>query len=95
MSEDDWSLPTVQPLTVFLNGQGIAEPGPRGEVIADDSFLMIFNPTHEDVSITLPPAEFGAAWDVVLTTGAPGEERCSAGEQIALGSRSLVVLRHE
>jgi isoamylase len=95
MSEEDWTQPTVRALTVFLNGQGIAEPGPRGEAIADDSFLMILNPTHEDVAVTVPPEEFGEAWDVVLTTGAPADERRAAGEQIQVGARSLVVLRHE
>ena len=44
MGEDDWTRPDGQPLAVFLNGQGIAEPGLRGEAIVDDSFLILFNP---------------------------------------------------
>ena len=32
-ASDDWSRPTSQPLAVFLNGDGIAEPGLRGEPI--------------------------------------------------------------
>jgi glycogen operon protein len=95
MGEDDWSLPTVQPLVVFLNGQGIAEPGTRGETIVDAFFLVVLNPTHEDASITLPPARFGETWEVVLTTGEPLEGPFAAGAQLAAGARSLVVLRHE
>jgi pullulanase/glycogen debranching enzyme len=44
MGEDDWFHPTVQPLGVLLNGQGITEPGTRGQQITDDSFLILFNP---------------------------------------------------
>ena len=95
MGEDDWSLPNVQPLGVFLNGHGIAEPGPRGEPIADDSFLVLFNPTYEDASLTLPPAQFGEIWEIALDTGnAEAEGTRAAGSQHGLGARSLVVLRH-
>jgi glycogen operon protein len=95
MGDDDWSLPTVQPLVVFLNGEGIAEPGTRGETIVDSYFLVLLNPTHDDASVTLPPERFGATWESVLTTGEPAEGPYAAGSPLPLGARSLVVLQHE
>jgi isoamylase len=96
MGEDDWTSPNADPLAVFLNGQGIAEPGLRGETIVDDSFLILFNPTHEDAAVTLPDAAYGSSWSVVLDTGEqPAEGERAAGSQHEIGARSLVVLRHD
>jgi glycogen operon protein len=95
MGESDWTSPGADPLAVFLNGQGIAEPGLRGEAITDDSFLILFNPTAEAAAITLPPASYGETWQIVLDTGdAHPEGERSAGSQHEIGARSLVVLRH-
>ena len=33
---------------MFLNGEEIAAPGPRGRRVVDDSFLLLFNAHHED-----------------------------------------------
>jgi isoamylase len=95
MGESDWTSPGADPLAVFLNGQGIAEPGLRGEAITDDCFLILFNPTAEAAAITLPPASYGETWQIVLDTGGahPEGER-KAGSQHEIGARSLVVLRH-
>jgi isoamylase len=96
MGEGDWTSPNADPLQVFLNGHGIGEPGLRGEAIVDDAFLILFNPTYEDASVTLPGATYGTAWQIVLDTGdaaAAGER--DAGSQHQIGARSLVVLRHD
>ena len=36
-------------------------PGPHGEPIVDDSFLLLFNAHHEDCTFTLPRRRFGDA----------------------------------
>jgi isoamylase len=96
MGDDDWTNPSADPLAVFLNGHGIAEPGLRGEPIVDDSFLILFNPTHEDATVTLPGEAYGSSWSVVLNTGdAAAEGERAAGSQHGIGARSLVVLRHD
>jgi glycogen operon protein len=96
MGEAEWTSPNADPLTVFLNGKGITEPGPRGEEIVDECFLIVFNPTHEAASVTLPDRSYGSTWNVVLDTSdddAAGERE--AGSQHEIGARSLVVLRHD
>lgn len=55
-------------LTVFLNGDGIVESGPRGQPVVDDSFLLIFNAHQRDVEVTLPGAGCPHRWATVLDT---------------------------
>ena len=57
MSASDWHTGYAKSLVVFLNGDAITEPGPRGEQIADDSFLLLINAHHEDMTFTLPGRE--------------------------------------
>ncbi|KPC96241.1 hypothetical protein ADL27_04700, partial [Streptomyces sp. NRRL F-6602] len=47
MTQRDWDSAQARALTVFLNGNAISEPGPRGESIHDDSFLLMFNASPE------------------------------------------------
>ncbi len=99
MNGSDWSSPARNELTVFLNGLGITEPDDRGEPIVDDSFLLLFNPGHEDVDVTLPACRYGQAWVTVVDTGdpdaVPGTDgpALPANSRCATVSRSVVVLR--
>ena len=44
-------------MMVFLNGDAITEPGPRGEPVRDDTFLILLSAHSEPVTFTLPAAE--------------------------------------
>jgi isoamylase len=100
MSDADWRLGYAKSLAVYLNGDAITEPGPRGEKITDDSFLLLINAHDEDMVFTLPQAEYGAKWQVVLDT-ADEEPRSSpyrgetrpAGAQVPVTARSIQILR--
>jgi isoamylase len=97
MRDADWATGFAKSLTVFLNGDAISEPGPRGEPIADDSFLLMFNAAEHDLEFTLPPPGFGEHWVTELDTSdpRPGADPApvKAGEVILLTHRSLRVLR--
>jgi glycogen operon protein len=84
---------------MFLNGEEIAAPDEQGERVEDDSFLLLFNGSHEDVQFKLPPTRFGRRWNVVLRTDDPDEEpgavQASAGEVLTLPHLSLMVLQRE
>jgi glycogen operon protein len=67
MDDEDWEAGAAV-LTVFLNGEGIAEADERGQRVVDDSFLLIFNAHHEDVEVTLPGAGLPDRWATVLDT---------------------------
>ncbi|MFJ6946537.1 glycogen debranching protein GlgX, partial [Streptomyces wuyuanensis] len=53
MTSRDWQAAHAKALTVFLNGHAISEPGPRGERISDDSFLLMFNASDDDLDFAV------------------------------------------
>jgi glycogen operon protein len=83
-------------LGVFLNGREIPTPGPRGEDVVDDSFLLLFNAHGEDRTFTLPRRRFGAQWALALSTAhpeaPPGSARYGARTEVAVEARSVLVL---
>ena len=97
MTEQQWNDGFAKSVGVFLNGDEIATPGPRGERITDDSFLLLFNAHHEAKDFVVPDGNFGRAWNVIIDTNEPlldeGERSYKAGETIGLVARSLAVLR--
>ena len=70
MTDEDWGAGFAKSVAVFLNGQGIPGRDARGQRVLDDSFLLCFNAHHEALEFILPPSEFGAAWRIVVCTGA-------------------------
>ena len=74
MTDDDWNTGYAKALGVFLNGDAISEPDPRGERVRDDTFLLLFSADSQPVTFTLP-ARFGRGWTVVLDTGAAARPR--------------------
>jgi isoamylase len=70
MTGRDWQTGYARALAVFLNGEAITEPDPRGEPVRDRSFLLLFNANDGALAFTLPGARFAHAWDVVADTAA-------------------------
>jgi glycogen operon protein len=107
MTDRDWSSGFGQAIVVFLNGDAIPDVDERGDRVLDDSFLLCFNASGEDIGTTLPDARYGASWaivvdtargEVVTLTTAPGtvpaEPRtASAGSMLTVPARSLLVLQ--
>ena len=95
MTRVNWNGEPV--LGMFLNGREILTPGPYGEEIVDDSFMVLFNAFGEDRMFTLPRRRFGLNWVLELSTADPGAEPGSARFQaqtgVAVTSRSIVVLK--
>ena len=98
MAEDDWGLEHAKSLGVFLNGQTIPNPNPRGEPVKDDNFILMFNAHHEPLDFTVPDVYWGEAWaremDTDLGWAENGDETFQAGDTITVQARSLKVLRH-
>ncbi len=95
MTDDDWQAGFAKSVGVFLNGDALPDPDPRGRPVSDDSFLLLFNGHHEDVIFVLPGKEWGRRWETALTTVSdPGVRRPkSAGAKITVAGRSVQVLR--
>src|ERR1700722_13516498 len=97
MTDDDWAVGFAKSLTVFLNGDAITEPDPRGERIRDESFLLLFNASELDLEFTVPPQRYGDQWVKVLDTALPLSALADApaakpGDAVAIPSRSMQVL---
>ena len=94
MTDGDWGASYAKSLAVFLNGDAISEPDPRGGKITDASFLLLFNAHSNPVTFTLPEASYAAGWEVVIDTaaGAPGAIH-PPKQEIDVGDHAVVVLR--
>jgi glycogen operon protein len=100
MSQQQWQAGRLVAIGMFLNGDEISEPGPRGEQIVDDSFLLLLN-GPEQMAFRLPNGKWAATFELVLDTaiGFDGSDDSPEGvtlladEELVLAARSLVVLR--
>ncbi|MBQ0825360.1 glycogen debranching protein GlgX [Streptomyces tagetis] len=98
MTQRDWTSARASALTVFLNGNAISEPGPRGERVLDDSFLLMFNASPKALDFVVP-LDHGRQWELVVDTARPEVmaegtvTKVKAGDRLTLTDRSLAVLR--
>ncbi|HTK64147.1 MAG TPA: glycogen debranching protein GlgX, partial [Pseudonocardia sp.] len=98
MNTEDWNSPRAQCLTIFLNGHGIPDRNELGVRIIDDSFLLLINGYHDEVTFTLPTVDYGQRWHTVIDTADPErppstQPDSGAGDRIRLIGRSLRLLR--
>jgi glycogen operon protein len=68
MSDQDWNVAFARALGVFLNGDGIDSPGPRGEQVVDDSFYVLFNAGSSPIEFVIPQSLDHEPWRRVLDT---------------------------
>ncbi|SFG01966.1 glycogen debranching protein GlgX [Pontibacter chinhatensis] len=97
MTEENWSHDFAKSLGVYLNGKGLHSRGPKGELITDDSFYVIFNAHHEPLKYKLPPKKYGETWRKVIDTATgtmdeQGEEFVYS-KTLEVAARSVVVLQ--
>jgi isoamylase len=108
MADQDWKTPYARAMMVFLNGDAITEPGPRGEPVRDDTFLILLSANQDPVTFTLPGPDLGRCWTVTLDTAAGqaaqgsvakgsvaggGAAEHRPGGHIVLAGHSMMVLR--
>jgi glycogen operon protein len=97
MTHTDWTLPYARSLGFIVGGEACVVDSRTGVEEVDDTFMVLLNAYTEIIFYTLPPAQLGETWEVVIDTARP--EPVLAGEVIAAGGRfplkphSLAVLR--
>jgi len=95
MEDADWESGFAKSIAVYLNGAEMHSTDSLGHQIVDDSFLVVFNAHYDEVTFTLPPEKFGAAWVKVVDTadGFALGDQFKAGDDLPVDARSLVLLR--
>jgi glycogen operon protein len=96
MTRRDWDEGEPA-LGLFLNGDAIPSPGPRGEQVRDDSFLLLFNACPEKRELRLPRQRMGKEWALEISTAEPwtepGGQVLAAHSWVTLPGHSMLVLR--
>lgn len=97
MTDEQWEAGYAKSIGVFLDGNQIPSPGPQGQRISDDSFLLFFNAHYETMEFTLPSELEEKQWVKVIDTKEPRfvqeEIVFTKGQAVPVTERSLVVLR--
>jgi isoamylase len=95
MADEEWSQRSVRTLGVRFGGDALSEVSADGELLKDDTLLLLMNADTRAVDFTLP-GEAGIVWEVVVdTTAADGRAASShaAGSVLSLPDRTLMLLR--
>jgi len=94
MTQEDWGAGYAQSLAVYLNGEAITEPDPRGGRIIDDRFLLLFNAHPDPLAFTLPGRSLAAGWEVVIdTSSAKRSGPLGAAGEVKVSGRTIMLLR--
>ncbi|MGW4775285.1 glycogen debranching protein GlgX [Streptomyces filamentosus] len=97
MTERDWYAPSAT-LALYLSGRDIPGRDERGEQVLDDSFLAVLHAGPRPLDFRLPGPPWAHAYERLLDTAledqtAPPGTRHPGGSVLAVGARSVVLLR--
>jgi glycogen operon protein len=99
MGEQDWFDAGLRSIGMYLDGRGLRHRDRRGEVIVDDSFLLLLNADDQDGTFTVPGAPWADRYERVVDTTcpgglpAPGATPVAAGQALPVEGRSALLLR--
>ena len=95
MSSVDWRDDSVKVIGMFVLGDPLRFPGPRGEQLRDKSFMIWLNSGPDPVELTMTENAWVAAGEVVLSTDTtnPIGTTVKSGQQLTQEGRSVLVLR--
>jgi glycogen debranching enzyme GlgX len=97
MTGDDWHDDGLRVIGMFVSGDPLRSPGPRGEQQRDSSFLFWLNGSDADCEVRLPENAWVQSGSVVLSTDDKVSTATTvrAGEAFVLRAQSLVVLEQD
>jgi glycogen operon protein len=97
MTPEDWQDDGLAVVGMFVSGDPLRSPGPRGEQLRDSSFLLWLNGSGNDVDVSLPDNPWVRDGRVVLSTdpGVAEETPMVGGRRFVLAARSLVLMQHD
>jgi len=98
VSNTEWFDGNLRSIGMYLDGRGLRHRGTRGEVITDDSYLLVLHAGDDVVTFTLPGPPWATAYEMVIDTthvgGVPAARSLIAAESgLSLGPRTSMLLR--
>jgi isoamylase len=97
MTVDGWQDPDARSVALYLDGAGAPDLASDGSPMVDDDFLLLVSAWWEPLGFTIPPTRPGQVWEQEIDTFDPvATERSgtlSAGDVVAVGPRSVLLLR--
>ncbi|UQX89909.1 glycogen debranching protein GlgX [Jatrophihabitans telluris] len=101
LDDGNWFDRSLRTVGMYLDGRGLRHRGPRGELIIDDSYLLLFHSGDDAIDFTVPALPWGTSYEVVVDTtevgGLPasgeGSDLVDGGDTITLDARSVLVFR--
>jgi glycogen operon protein len=96
MTDAEWGAGWNRVLGVMLAGDALAEVDERGDLIEDDTLLLLMNAHVESMPFRLPTPN-GGRWELLIDTARPdvpeAGEAHDGGATVRLEARSLQLLR--
>ena len=96
MTDEEWEAGWNRTIGVMLGGEALGEVDEEGELVVDDTLLVLMN-AHDAIVEFKLPGEPNEMWEVLIdTTRADGIEtgqRFAGGSSVQLHDRSLMLLR--
>ena len=92
-SDAEWNDPARAAMAMLLDRRSIVEPDARGDTIAGDSLLAIFNGAPSPTAFVMPGAPGGGAWTRLADTADPSGPALTApaGTTIEARGRSVSI----
>ncbi|XVS63363.1 glycogen debranching protein GlgX [Actinosynnema sp. CA-299493] len=98
MAETDWFDEGRRFLGMWIDGSNSLSRSRDGELVSDDSWLLLLHAGADPVEVTLPGPEYGGRYQPMIDSTTPDGspvlgESLAAGATVVLEGRSLVLLR--
>jgi glycogen operon protein len=99
LGDADWYDHGLRSIGMYLDGRGLRHRGRRGEMIVDESFLLLLHSGDNDGLFAVPALPWAASYEIVVDTrnaaGAPeaGAKPIDGGTDVPMSGRSALLLR--
>ena len=97
MTDEEWDAGWVRTVGIRLGGEALDEMDADGNLVTDDTFLLLLNAHHDALPFVLTASRAEHEWELVLDTTDPNPRpeprRFDAGATYDLTGRSVVLFR--
>jgi glycogen operon protein len=98
MTDSDWFDESRRTLGMWVDGSESLSRDRQGELVPDDSWLLLLHAGDDTVEVELPAARYGERFEPVLDSTTPRGEPASTtplkpGDMVELPARALLVFR--